>query len=83
MATFLEPNARQQLDDLPKPIQRRMRRLLERLDHWPAVSGVKSLSGNRAGKFRLRTGDYRLQFRIEGEDVIVEKIGHRATFYED
>ena len=27
-------------------------------------SGVKALSGELAGWFRLRTGDYRLQFRV-------------------
>jgi mRNA-degrading endonuclease RelE of RelBE toxin-antitoxin system len=29
----------------------------------------------------MRTGDFRLQFRVEGETVIVEKIGHRDRFY--
>ncbi len=32
---------------------------------------------------RVRTGDYRVQFRAEGESIIVEKIGHRDGFYED
>jgi mRNA-degrading endonuclease RelE of RelBE toxin-antitoxin system len=35
-----------------------------------------------AGRYRLRTGDYRLQFRVQGLTVIVEKIGHRNRFYE-
>jgi mRNA-degrading endonuclease RelE of RelBE toxin-antitoxin system len=47
------------------------------------VSGAKPLSGPLAGHYRLRTGDYHLQFRAEGENVIVEKIGHRDRFYED
>jgi mRNA-degrading endonuclease RelE of RelBE toxin-antitoxin system len=45
------------------------------------VSGVKPLTGNLAGRFRMRTGDYRVQFYIEGERVIVEKVGHRDGFY--
>ena len=44
---------------------------------------MKALRGQLAGSFRLRTGDYRLQFRVEGEQIIVEKIGHRDRFYED
>jgi mRNA-degrading endonuclease RelE of RelBE toxin-antitoxin system len=36
-----------------------------------------------AGRFRLRTGDYRVQFRVDGEKIIVEKIGHRDRFYEE
>ncbi len=61
----------------------RVGRLLERLKQWPAVSGAKPLTGKLAGRFRLRTGDYRVQFRVEGETVIVEKIGHRDRFYGD
>lgn len=75
--------AAKQLADLPGPIQARMNKLLERLAHWPNVSGAKALRGDLAGHFRLRTGDYRLQFHIEGRTVIVEKIGHRDGFYDE
>ena len=70
------------LEDLPLVIHARVLALLERLERWPAVSGAKPLTGNLAGRYRLRTGDYRLQFRVEGQTVIVEKIGHRDRFYE-
>jgi len=52
-------------------------------EQWPAVSGAKPLQHELAGKFRLRTGDYRLQFHVEGEEIVVERIGHRAGFYEE
>ena len=74
--------ALEQLDRLPADIVARMEKLFERLKKWPQISGAKSLSGPLAGHWRLRTGDYRLQFRVEQETVIVEKIGHRAKFYE-
>jgi mRNA-degrading endonuclease RelE of RelBE toxin-antitoxin system len=70
------------LEDLPLVIHARVVKLLERLAKWPAVSGAKPLSGPLAGRYRLRTGDYRVQFRVEGQAVIVEKIGHRDRFYE-
>ena len=79
----LKPEAQGQFDDLPRPIQARMLRLFERLEAWPEVSGVKALRGHLAGSYRLRTGDYRLQFRVDGERILVEKIGHRDRFYED
>jgi mRNA-degrading endonuclease RelE of RelBE toxin-antitoxin system len=47
------------------------------------LSIPKPLRGGLAGYYRLRTGDYRLQFHVEGETVFVEKIGHRHGFYED
>jgi mRNA-degrading endonuclease RelE of RelBE toxin-antitoxin system len=56
--------------------------LLERLEKWPNVSGAKPLRGNLAGRYRLRTGDFRMQFRVVDNVVIVEQIGHRDGFYE-
>jgi mRNA-degrading endonuclease RelE of RelBE toxin-antitoxin system len=83
MATVtITPEALRQAEALNEPILTRVMRLMERLQNWPEVSGVKPLSGNLAGHFRMRTGDYRVQFRLEGETVIVEKIGHRDRFYE-
>jgi mRNA-degrading endonuclease RelE of RelBE toxin-antitoxin system len=84
MATVsLTADATEQLDRLPKAIHRRVHRLLERLKNWPAVSGAKALSENLAGWYRLRTGDYRLRFRVKGDNIIVGKIGHRSDFYDD
>jgi len=71
------------LEDLPLVIHARVLSLLERLEKWPAVSGAKPLAGPLAGRYRLRTGDYRLQFRVVGRAVIVEKIGHRDRFYDE
>lgn len=83
MATVnLTTEAAKQLEELPNAIHARVLVLLERLKDWPAVSGVKRLSGNLAGWCRLRTGDYRLRFRVEGDIVRVDKIGHRREFYE-
>jgi mRNA-degrading endonuclease RelE of RelBE toxin-antitoxin system len=70
------------MEGLPLVIHSRVLSLLERLANWPVVSGAKPLTGPLAGRYRLRTGDYRLQFRVEGHAVIVEKIGHRDRFYE-
>ena len=78
---------------MPAAIHRRIVKLAKRLENWPEVSGVKTLSGNRAGWYRMRTGDYRLLFRIESIEadksadkiivIIVDKIGHRKDVYED
>ncbi|HPM80157.1 MAG TPA: type II toxin-antitoxin system RelE/ParE family toxin [Candidatus Anammoximicrobium sp.] len=83
MDVLLTPNAAAELEALKEPIHARVLRILERLQHWPEVSGVKSLSGNLAGRFRIRTGDYRVQFRVERAAVVVEKIGHRDGFYDE
>lgn len=76
------PRAARELDDLPLVVHVRVESLLERLERWPTVSGAKPLTGPLAGHYRLRTGDYRVQFRVMGQAIIVEKIGHRDRFYE-
>ncbi len=84
MATVtVTPEALKQANRLPVTIRTRIRRILIQLADWPDVSGAKPLSGKLAGHWRKRTGKYRVQFRVEGETVIVEKIGHRDRFYDD
>ena len=78
----LTATAREQLVKLPKSIRARMYNLLERLEKWPDVSGAKPLRGNLAGRYRLRTGDFRMQFQVVNNIVIIEQIGHRDGFYE-
>jgi len=69
------------LEALSNPIHGRVLKLLEKLEQWPNVSGAKPLRGELVGRYRLRTGDYRIQFCIAGDVVTVEKIGHRDGFY--
>jgi mRNA-degrading endonuclease RelE of RelBE toxin-antitoxin system len=95
---LITSEAQEKFDALPLTIRARMEKLLVRLENWPQVSGAKPLSGKLAGHYRMRTGDYRLQFRVESGDarsadvtaeskaaerVIVEKLGHRDGFYDE
>jgi mRNA-degrading endonuclease RelE of RelBE toxin-antitoxin system len=85
--------AQAQFSVLPTVIQARVEKVLRRLEKWPNISGAKPLRGKLAGHYRIRTGDYRLQFRVKPGDrasspsvieiVIVEKIGYRDGFYDD
>jgi mRNA interferase RelE/StbE len=84
MATVkLTPVAADEAEQLPNVIHDRIMKIIKRLENWPAVSGVKGLSGNLSGWYRVRTGDYRIRFRVEGDTLIVDKIGHRKDVYED
>jgi mRNA-degrading endonuclease RelE of RelBE toxin-antitoxin system len=83
MDVTITPTAAKEFDGLPATMQTRMIGVFERLKDFPAVSGAKPLRGKLAGRYRMRTGDYRVQFRVEGNRVIVEKVGHRDRFYED
>jgi mRNA-degrading endonuclease RelE of RelBE toxin-antitoxin system len=79
----LSAEAEKHVDELPKVIRLRFLDIVSRLEKWPGVSGAKPLRGSLAGHYRMRTGDYRVQFYIDGEDVVIEKVGHRDRFYED
>lgn len=70
-------------ETLPPAIKARMSRVFERLERWPEVSGARPLRGRLAGRFRVRTGDWRLQFYVQDELVVVERLGHRDGFYEE
>lgn len=79
----ITPEALEQAQRLDEPVYSRVLAIVERLKDWPAVSGAKPLRHGRTGHYRVRTGDYRVQFRVEGSTVVVERIGHRDGFYED
>jgi mRNA interferase RelE/StbE len=84
MATVtVTPAARKELARLPKDAHRRVWKALDRLRNWPQVSGVKALAGTLAGRFRLRIGEYRARFSVDGDTVTVDKIGKRGDFYDD
>jgi mRNA-degrading endonuclease RelE of RelBE toxin-antitoxin system len=83
MATvLLTASARKEYDALPLTIQARVAGIFARLKNWPEVN-AKPLHAPLAGHFRIRTGDYRVQFYVTGDTVMVEKVGHRDGFYGD
>ena len=69
------------MTSLPRSVQPRVYRVILLLADWPKVSGVKPLRGRLSGNFRVRTGDYRIVFRVSGEQVIVWRIGDRKEVY--
>jgi mRNA-degrading endonuclease RelE of RelBE toxin-antitoxin system len=78
-----EREARGQYERLPPAIKARVQEIALRLAKWPVVSGAKPLRGKLAGRYRIRTGDYRVLFHVDGETVVIEKIGHRSQFYRE
>jgi mRNA-degrading endonuclease RelE of RelBE toxin-antitoxin system len=83
MRVGLTPEALEQYARLPRSIQPRIDNVIRRLSQWPNVSGAKPLVGRLTGSFRIRTGDYRIVFRLSGDKVIVWRIGDRKDVYFD
>ncbi|MHB1769308.1 MAG: type II toxin-antitoxin system RelE family toxin [Phycisphaerae bacterium] len=71
------------MERLPVAINARVQGVIRRLGRWPEVSGAKPLTGPLAGRYRIRTGDYRVQFYVRQNILWIEKIGHRDGFYGD
>jgi mRNA-degrading endonuclease RelE of RelBE toxin-antitoxin system len=70
------------IDELPGAIQERVLDIVERLEHWPQVSGARMLTGNWRGHYRIRTGDYRVVFRALPDRIVVVRVANRKEVYE-
>ncbi len=81
VTVLLSPEAQQQVESLPKVIRARLGRVVRQLEQWPAVSGGKALRGDKSGLFRKRTGDYRIIFRLDGENLVIQSVLHRRDAY--
>jgi len=42
---------------------------------------ARKLVNPKIGTYRFRIGDYRAIFDIEGEDIVILRIGHRKDIY--
>jgi mRNA-degrading endonuclease RelE of RelBE toxin-antitoxin system len=83
VAVLLAKDAQADFDDLPATIQARVNTVVERLRNWPAVSGIKALRGQWAGHYRVRTGDWRVIFRVVTPHLVLVRIKHRREVYDD
>jgi len=75
------PAAAEGLVGLRNPILARVLAVVERLRKWPDVSGAKPLRGKLAGCWRIRTGAYRVVFRVIGDYVEIVAIDNRRDVY--
>ena len=82
MTVILTPEAQANFHALPAIMQARVLGVLERLASWPSVSGAKALRGRWVGHFRIRTGDWRVVFRVITPKIIIVTIAHRSKVYE-
>lgn len=55
--------------------------MLERLQENP-YQGSK-LTGVEIGQWRVRVGDYRIRYDVEGEQVLLYRVRHRREIYQE
>jgi mRNA interferase RelE/StbE len=77
-------------------ISNRFRRDLRRLDaqvHRRVLAALDALQANpyqgqqltdvQIGQWRIRVGDYRIRYDIEGDRVLLYRVRHRQDIYRD
>lgn len=68
---------------LPKSARIQIKRAIEERLTLDPIGFGKPLRYSLKGLRRLRVGDYRIVFQIEGYKVIISAIKHRKEIYED
>jgi mRNA interferase RelE/StbE len=74
-----KPRAFKDLKALPKPTQRRIVAKIEGLAE-DLIGDVKRLT-NFTPEYRLRVGDYRVLFEVQGDKLTMYRILHRKDAY--
>jgi len=77
---WTEPAAR----DLEKLDRQVARRILKRLTWLSKNLGSvipEPLAGELRGAFKLRIGDWRVVYTVEGKTIVIQFVGHRRDIY--
>ena len=82
MRVIFTRSAFRQFQKLSCNVQKRIdEKLCFYLDQKDPLQFAELLRDSRFGNWRFRIGDYRVLFDVEGNKIIVLKIGHRRDIY--
>jgi mRNA interferase RelE/StbE len=65
---------------LEQKVKERIGKTLLRYAEEPFKYAEK-LTDSRLGEYRFRIGDYRVIFDLEGDEIVVLRVGHRRDIY--
>jgi mRNA interferase RelE/StbE len=68
------------IDALDPSVKRRIGKTLQRYEQHP-LTHAEPLKQSELGSYRFRIGDYRVIFDLEGEQIVVLRVGHRRDIY--
>jgi len=80
----LTEHAVDDLEDIPEKFRDKIHQELEALESAPFPSGtrIKRLKSFRPPVYRLRSGDYRVLYQIEGNLVSILRVIDRMSIYQ-
>jgi mRNA interferase RelE/StbE len=68
------------IEALDASIKQRIGKTLLRFESDP-LKHAERLKQSELGSFRFRMGDYRVVFDLEGDQVVILRVGHRREIY--
>jgi mRNA interferase RelE/StbE len=74
------PRAIKDIQKLEQRVKSRIGKTLLRFEADP-LGHAKALTNTSLGNYRFRIGDYRVIFDIEGDEIVVLRVGHRREIY--
>lgn len=72
--------AAKDIERLDRKVRERIGKTLLRYAHDP-LNHAERLTQPQVGSYRFRVGDYRIVFDIDGDQVVVLRVGHRREIY--
>lgn len=68
------------IERLDPQVKERIGKTLLRYERDP-LQYAEMLTQSAIGSYRFRIGDYRVVFDLEGEEIVVLRVGHRREIY--
>jgi len=68
------------INKLDSVVKKRLGKKLEKFKENP-LQYAKKLIDPKLGQYRFRIGNYRIIFDLEGDDIIILRVGHRSEIY--
>jgi len=68
-------------EELDKPIAQRILRKVDWFSRNFERLALEPLSGEFKGTFKLRVGEWRVIYTVEGRTLVIQFVGHRKEIY--
>ncbi len=72
--------AARDIQGLHPEIKERLGKALLRYEEDP-LRHAEKLTDSKLGSYRFRIGDYRVVFDLEGDEIVILRVGHRREIY--
>jgi mRNA interferase RelE/StbE len=72
--------ARKDIDKLDFLARKRLGKALKKLENNPLSLSTR-LIDHKLGSYRYRVGDHRVIFDMDGQNIVILRVGHRREIY--